>query len=182
MKKSYIYFAIIALVLTAIILVAKVSKANTSRTAEGCKTATATSTVRYMRPGVATTTITCNIATLGLGVDSLDTAKLEMFFHSSSTATTLNWMYEYSTDGVDWYRDNISQVSTSTKVFANGAIYSWTFASSTKDSTGVLLATSTKMVDLPTPTRWVRVIFTLPIGSLNGGIWAGVVGKAEQLN
>lgn len=156
-----------------------------------CRTAVATTTRSVMSAGTATTTLYCDAGASGTN-QAYDSAVLTIDMNASSTLSNLNWFYEYSqgVNGVDctatptacdWYADSITSQATST---SNSAVavansYSWKFASTTQGGAAGSLDRGLKVVNVPTPTRYIRVVFTLPVGSLNANIWASLVSKKQ---
>lgn len=169
----------------------KTVQANPSRITapDSCTTSTNSSTtsISYLTPGTATTTVTCNlqrISALAGGTDSIDSAIFAMQFHASSTALSeLDWYFEYSQDGVDWYRaNNFPTLGTTTTAVPQNFAWRQYSTSTVYSSNG--FATSSlekKFIPITTPTRWVRAVFTAPTGSNNIGVWAQFIGKAERL-
>ena len=151
-------------------------------TPSSCYTAAATGTPTMVGVGgttFATTTVACN-----LGLNGARTATLSTIFAASGTEAVLLTQIEYAdtTSGVDcasnqdgctWYGNNLD-------VYAAGAIavatpsnsYTWTFASSTIGGITPLTSPpcftgqlnrgdcSNKLVEIPTPTQYVRAVFT----------------------
>ena|SRR3990167_310610 len=155
--------------------------------------ATATTSLTYMTAGTATTTLIYDA-----GESANNTASLAILLQATSTGTILNWQYEYSpgNGGVDcvaiptgctWFIDGLGtgfNYSTSTPITpGNGIVYSWTFATSTQGcaaNIGVTGARACKIVAMPTPARYAKVVFTLPVGSLNAGIYAEIIAQKEN--
>jgi len=156
--------------------------ANSSFFLPNTPTATATTTVAYMTPGTGTTTLSYD-SFQGGQYRSTDKSVMLIQFTASSTLGILNWRYEYSVDGVDWYGDSLN-VSTSTSVqsafnVAPFTTYTWTYASSTLGTS--VSGTAFKAVTVPTPTRYFRAVFTDPIGAGNASVWAQFVPQREAL-
>lgn len=135
----------------------------------------ATTSIAYMTAGTGTTTSPTFVTALA---DQLD---LNIVLSASSTASTLNWRYEFSDNNVDWYTeagDTTSNATTSI-LTRDGKIYSWTFASSTTGSGNDTRAFQhVKIKDIA--AAYTRVIFFLPAGSANAGVNVYAV-KKEQL-
>lgn len=144
------------------------------------KTASATTTVIYMTPGRATTTLAFD--TQEDGGFSADSAILAFQQAGSSTASLLDIDIEYSQDGRDWYRSGLSERATTTPDVNVGPVQGFRsqFASST-DAYGAVSdansAISMRAITISVPARYVRAIFTVPIGSTNSAIWAQFVAK-----
>jgi len=142
---------------------------------------TATTTLAHLTGGTATTTLTFD--TGASASTAVDEAVLLINLTASSTNTTLNWEYEYSQDGATWYKDNVSTATTSIIfVLQTPSSFSWVYASTTVGGIGVSSTTNTgaKTVLVPTPTRYVRVIFSLAAGGTNGALFAEIVGKRQS--
>lgn len=151
-----------------------------------CKTSSSTSSPYYIVANTATSTLTCdayNLDTNNVNPLSLNTASLLVRYQGSSTASIMNIKFEYSNDGSDWYQNTLGQVSfaTSTQVkLGTLNSYSWQYSSSTNLGGGSLVsATSTRIIDVPVPTRYVRVIFSSEVAVYNGAVWAELVPKQE---
>lgn len=156
-----------------------VVKANPTFAPVTVQTATATSTITYMSPGVATTTLTLDTYSSGNPRLAYN-ATLLIQFVGTSTASILNTNIQYSQDGIDWYQDGGSltnNFATTTKPFDIGQVntFNYTFSSTSPSLGAAISATSTRAVRVNTPTRYVRALFTMPIGSANGAIWAQFV-------
>lgn len=141
------------------------------------QTATATTSPAFLKAGAATSTLPFDAYATGQPYAS-DYATLFIQLAASSTSTTLNTDIEYSQDGIDWYQDGgtiENNFATTTKPFSITAVneYQWTFSSSTAGLGAVSSsnATSTRALLIRTPTRYVRAVFTLPIGSAAGAVW-----------
>ena len=191
-------FALVLLAIGYFIFLTPVFGAPSFNT-QAAATAAATTTITYMTPGAATTTLVYDSSQIN-GTNqtntsgnyySADSAILAVQLTGSSTATVLVTQLEYSTDNIDWY-------SNSMDVFAAGAIaiatpstsYTWTFASSTIGGVTPLLAPpasvgtganrgdrNAKIVEIKTPVRYVRAVFTMT--GANGSIYATIVPKKE---
>lgn len=167
---------VVLIVVPGVIVSVNHARANTSRYVQSTACTTSGSyatTTSYMRPGLATTTVTCNLeylASLSYGSASVDSAVLMVqTLASSSQSTIYNMTYSYSTNGYDWYVDKYSNATTS---FAQ-------VATSTAVGSASLARTA---YSLPVPTRWVKVDIALAIGSNNGGVFAQIAGKAERID
>ncbi len=151
------------------------------------KTSTATTSPVYMTPGTATSTLTFDSyyqSTLSQNTKT-DSAVLLTQFAGISLTSVLAINVEYSEDGVDYYKDDLNSFSATTSpttsyLNANNT-FTWTFASSTPGGAGVTAATgatSTKAINIPTPTRFMRVIYS--ITGANGAVWGELVPTKEM--
>jgi hypothetical protein len=139
------------------------------------QTATATTTVAYMTPGTASTTITVD--------NSLNTPNemsLYVQLTSSTTATVLNWEYEYSMDQIDWWDEDLTP--TSVAIADTQVQHSSTTITHVWNPGDANASTSNKVFIMPNKyaARYSRVVFTLPIGVDNGALWAEVVPIKER--
>lgn len=173
--------------------------ANPSIITSKAKTATATTTLRYMTPGTATTTLVYDSQqsdgtnqTNNGNTWATNGAILFVQFTASNTSSVLNTHFEYSDDpscgttptSCDWYRDTLwgdsFATSTATIQMAITPSYTWNYASTTQGgSAGINIYRGLKAINIPTPSRFVRVVFTVPIGSQNGAVYAEIIPKKE---
>jgi len=133
-------------------------------------TAAATTTVVYMSSGTATTTLSLDLNKSGVlrGANGLN---LAIQWNASSTVSKLNWYYEYSRDGVDWYREQLGTIATSTTV-GTAPIYNWTATAA---------GNNYRVFTVPTPqTQYVRAVFTVPASASSSALWAEFIGTREQ--
>lgn len=109
-------------------------------------------------------------------------------FSGSSTNSVLNTDVQYSQDGIDWYATSLAWTTdvtgnsaTTSPALGNVEKYSFAFASSTINEAAAdsNFAKSDRVVMLPTPTRFIRAVFTLPTTSTNGAVWAEFVAKQQ---
>lgn len=171
-----------------------VASANSSYFSPSASTAAATSTVTYMTPGNATTTVTYDSYNLNgtnqsgtVNSFAADHALALVQFAASSTTSNLLINEEYSPDNVDWYQGSqtlIDKNATTTTTVSLSPVpqYSYLFASSTPGLgaiTAANSATSTLAISIPTPTRYIRLVFSLKLGGGNGALWATVLPKKQ---
>lgn len=169
-----------------------ITHANPLAFATTVQTATATTSPTYLVPGLATSTLVYD--SYAVRPTTADKASLAVQAIGSSTSAVYNVSFEYSNGApgldcvgaptsCDWYKDNLMTPVTSTTSQAysiNQPIsYSWTFASSTQGGAAAVDNRSLKMLSIPTPTRYVRAIFSI-IGA-NGSVWGQIV-PAKQNN
>lgn len=82
---------------------------------------------------------------------------------ASSTSSILTVRFQYSIDGLNWADDNYNYpVATTTSPVSIGAYASYVWPAAT-------IATTTKIINVPTPTRYVRAI--LSESGAAAGIW-----------
>lgn len=167
---------------------ATIAHANPSFFAPQAVSATATSTLTYIIPGTATTTIVYDAYNLnGTNQSSpsdsvaADGVTLAVQLTASSTNTALAINLEYSQDNIDWYQSELSTQATTTPV-QNVTIaqsYLWAFASTTPGMGAPAGTRQMKVISVQTPVRYVRAVFTIPVGSTNGAIWAAFIPKKQ---
>ena len=166
-----------ALLLTALLIIslfgfATRTHANPLRFPPAVASATATTTSTYFVAGTtATTTMATydtysNTGVSGVGgsTQAMDKASLLIQLAASSTSSILRTTFEYSQDGIDWYEDEIFVPATSGYTsIGQPTVYTWT-ANGT--------ATSSKIVNVPTPLRYVRV--RMRVEGANASVWAAI--------
>ena len=182
MKKIYILLAIPVILIGTILFAQKVT-ANPSFFANYAASSAATTTVSYLKYGVGTSTLSFDAQT-GTS-QAMDSATLLTQFAGSSTASVLNISFEYSQDGIDWYKNRLSEsTTTAPNIDLNVPnSYQWTFAStSALAGAAGTIATSTRIINVSTPTRFVRAVYTLTSTSQNGAVWAQFIGKRQTTN
>lgn len=175
------YIALGLLVFAGMVSFGSFAKANPSYFVR-CQTASATTTVAYMSPGAATTTLTmpssqCNMS----GVTAVDSAILHIQYTASSTGPTLVFRVEHSQDGVDWYPETVALAAnaTSTQLSGDSATYKWIMATSTDNGGSGTSARLMRSYTITTPTAYTRVIFSVPASGGNGALWASLVAKEQ---
>lgn len=167
--------------------------ANPSQFVPTTQTALATTSITYVLPGVATTTLVADTYTTATGNTYINNAtELLLQFTASSTLSRLNVNLEYSNgwnggdcvnnqSSCDWYQDSISNVfsfaTSSLPLIALSQVpqYQWAFASSTL---GQQIPSATNNRDsramkILVPTRYVRAVFTC--SGAGCGVWAQFV-------
>lgn len=169
-------------------------KASPSQFTSVAKTANATSTVNYILPGLATTTLVYDSRefngtnqTGGANGFNADSASLLVQFHASSSPnSTLKYRFLFSDDGVDYYSENevLNINATTTTAVASFHEYSWLQIASTTETSTVGNGTATssvasRLIAIPAPLRYTKVLFYVPIGSANSAVWAKIIGKKE---
>ena len=141
-----------------------------------------------MTAGTATSSVIMDSYLVSKGVVSpyaTDKAVLLIQFVGSSTSSVLNTNIEYSQDGIDWYQSTDTLVpgyaTTSEPVFdiSNVPQYRLIYASSTAGlaSTTISQSTTTRAVNIMTPTRYVRAIFT-ETGAA-GAVWSQFIPERQ---
>lgn len=186
---------ILAIAFAAVVGFAVVAKANPLDLITS--NVTATSTVAYMTGGTATTTYVYDTYANSADQNAIDKAAMLVQFTASSTASKLNWSYEYSTgvNGVDcaatptacdWYADTFTLAVNATNTqqynFTANNAGAWNFASSSQGGAALAAGNNRalKVLWVPTPTRYTRVVFSVPSGATNGGVWATFAAQKQQ--
>jgi len=196
MTINYLKYGIVSALILAIVVMFSVSfvKANPSffiRQNNGTGT-TATTSVSYMTAGTATTTYYLDSQANGnpFGADS---ATLLWQFTASSTNSTQDMYLEYAQSGdcittptsCDWYYHATSTVSNSS-VAATSPFARWQFASTTQGLGTSGASRGLREIEIPTPTRYARVMFVIPSSLIANGtasssaVWAEIVGKKQN--
>lgn len=183
--RKYIYGGLAGLTLLALSFAGLVH-ANPTLFTSSAQTATATTTLAYMTPGTATTTVLydtraengTNQTKDGNGLIP-DSVTLKEYMKASSTATVLVTNFEFSDDKIDWYQNNLETYAAGAISIATPNSYTWTFATSTIG--GVLNGNGTdvgaKVISVKVPTRYVRAVLTMT--GANGAVWAQMLPKKQ---
>lgn len=157
------------------------------------QSAAATTTLSYMTPGLATTTQIVDLSVNS--AQGADSAAFLIQFFGSSTVSILNMTFEYSQGGngldcvnnanaCDWYKDSLfgANIATSTTNvdldIANN--YQLTFSSSTVGIAGGNAPRTTRIIELPTPARYIRAVLSIAPGTLNGAVWSEFITKRQS--
>lgn len=154
------------------------------------QTATATTTVTYMTPGTATTTLSYDSQTDGSSPDN--SAILFVQYTASTSLNILRARVEHSNDSIDWYPENaialngtgLTNNATSTQLVGDASTYKWQTATTTAITDGLAGSGTASRVHLSlpiyTPTRYTRVVFWNRAGEGNGALWAEITSKKEN--
>lgn len=146
------------------------------------KTATATTTVAYLTPGTATTTLSSDLYSASSNTKA-NGALVAFQYTASSSAAALKARVEYSNDGVDWYAESIplAETATTTLMTTTFREYSWNNFATTTDYGGSGTASRIhQSFSIATPTRYVRVKFYVPAGAGNGALWASLTPNKDN--
>lgn len=136
--------------------------------------AVATTTVTYLTAAGASTTETYDSYGGGVGEpNASEKAVLFTNFAASSTSSVLAIKVQYSQNGIDWFDDNLmeSTNSTTTPLYNLGTSNSYTW-------TAIGTATSSKTITIPTPTRYVRAVYS--VTGANAAVYKVIIAKKEQ--
>lgn len=210
MKKYLLTVISSTLAIVAIVLWFGVQTANANPSViVETKSASASTTVAYIVPGTATTTLYYDSQANFMMPD--DSQVLLVQFTGSSTVTTLQINQEYAQgspsvdctvtpSACDWYEGtqgtivNGSIATTSSSINGNVITtfdiasvpqYSFKFASSTIGGVAQGSISSTtpinRLIPFTAPTRYIRFVFSLKIvANGNGAVWAEVVSKKQN--
>lgn len=158
--------------------------ANPSQFAPTKESATATTTLLYLSPGNATSTMSYD----SYSGDSvkIDKLSLNIQYTASTTGPTLKMRMEDSTDNINWYPRSVAINSTldnatTTMITGNFSEYQWTVSTTTDNGgSGTSARVHTSLV-VDAPQRYVRVKFYVPQNGGNGGLWYQMV-PFKELN
>lgn len=197
MKKFLILSAVVAL---AILALGSVVYANPSFWASSASSSTATTTLAYLRPGLATSSTPVYDAWGINGTNQTNdgvtatpkTAFVKLLVNASSTLTKFNVTLEYSNDSncgsnpnaCEWYQDGIFATTTYPVSLNTPNSFDWTFSSSTVGATGAGALgvngtnnRATRLFEIPVPLRFVRAITT--VSGANGAVYVEIVPVKE---
>lgn len=182
-KYSIFGIGFIALVV-AIVVMAQYAGANPSQFAPTKETSSATTTLAYLSPGNATTTLSYD--SYSGDFVKIDKLTLALQYTASSTGPTLKVRLEDSMDNVNWYPRAVAINSTlqnATTTMLTGAFseYQWTVATSTDNGGSGTSARVHSSFVVDAPMRYVRAIFYVPVSGGNGGLWAQMI-PFKELN
>lgn len=153
--------------------------ANPSAFAPTKETAAATSTLVYMSPGAATTTLSYD----SLSGDSTKVDSLTLAFQAtaSSTAPILNARLEDSPNGIDWYPRaiGVGVPATTTSMSTPYNVLSFILSTTTDNGGSGTSSRVHESFTVTAPMRWVRVVFSQPVGTTNLGLWAQMIPVKE---
>lgn len=140
-----------------------------------CTTATATTSSQTLATTTPTYTLTCDSYSLDprdQTPTAIDSAALAIQWTPVANADTLTFAYQYSTDAIDWYDDNLGlQASVSaTSTITNKNATAWVSGGTTNQK---------KIVQLRTPTRYVRVVFSRLTGAATSTVWAEIIPQKQ---
>lgn len=198
-KNKVVAISLLALVAAISLVFIKKAQANPSFLPAPVASASATSSVQYLRFNTTSATSTplvydtyCSDSTGSSSTSfcnnyATNKAALKLYVTASSTATIYKVDLEYS-DGApnvscvttplncDWYQDNLTLDATAgaSEAIATANSYSWTYASTTVGGAAITASTNTgsKIMYVNTPTRYVRAIIS--IAGANGAFWAAI--------
>jgi hypothetical protein len=134
------------------------------------KSATATTTTQTLFPGGSSYTLD-----LGL-VNEVDQVNLNLMLKASTTASQLNWAYQYSNNNIDWYTQDIEEalpsasdvIGTSLEIIphSSATVHTWIPANSVSSTT----LKNVKIKDIN--AGYMRVVFSVPEGTGTSTLYA----------
>jgi len=151
-----------------------------------------TSTVKWMRSGVSTSTIghttLCNITNPN---NTIPTALYLTLQHTASSSPLSVVTIDVETslgDGTQWSRESFSTfesvtATTSVAVYNPNFTRKWQqVASTTEPLSGAVTATTTTTILIPNHSRakYMKIYFSVPVGSQPSNIWASLNAVKEQ--
>lgn len=153
------------------------------------QTAAATTSITYLTPGTATTTLVYDAGAFGDSFAS-NGASLLIMWNGSSTVSTLNADIQYSQNGQDWFNNGMGTdidagIGSSSPSLANPVSITLAYASTSPDRAGffgnaVAASSTNRIVNVDMPTRYVRAVFFVPVGSPNGALWAQFIAQKQN--
>lgn len=185
--KKYIFLSLGVILGVAFFFKSNMVDANPSQILE-TKSAAATTTYSYLTAGAATTTSTFD--TQSDGGLSAESATLLFWVRATTTTSTLNINIQYSQDNIDWFQDagtlapSFATTTVTNYYLTNAAQYTFSFASSTADANlGAAVATistTTRALSVSAPTRYIRAVFSVPVGAAASAIWTDWAAKKQN--
>lgn len=173
----------------ALFYTAKANPSFFSRQNNGTTGTTASTSVTYMTPGLATTTYYMDTEN-----NSVDSAIFDAQQTGSSTASVSTIAFEYAMPAAgfdcdttptacDWYPDAIMWPSYATTTGQQNIntpnSVSLKFASTTQGGIVGNSVRTNRAIYVPTPTRYVRAVVTIPPGGTNSAFWGEFVAKRQ---
>lgn len=184
MKKILLYLG--GIVSGAGLLFGMTVYANPTLLTSTAQSSSATTTLAYMTPGTATTTVTYDVwAENGTNQTNdgnrlyPDYADLSLYMKASSTLSILVTNVEYSEDKLDWYQNNLETYAAGAIAVATPNSYTWTFATSTIGGllNGIGTDVGAKIIRVKAPMRYVRAVVSLT--GANAGVRAKFLPKKQ---
>ncbi len=150
--------------------------------AEYCinSTADSTSTVVAMSAGAATTTLTLTNCASSPTTDGAY-VQFQYLVTSASNTAKLVARVEHSQNKVDWYSESnpVTSLATSTVLSGDSASFFFNLASTTDAGGSGTVQRLHRAFSINTPTKYTRVIFTVPQSGGTGSLYAEAVGKNQ---
>lgn len=138
------------------------------------QSATATTSVVYMTPGTATTTVTLDT----LSDRGAISAALLVQYTGSTSAAVIDHTIEYSMNGIDWfgqdsYPGTLSIGQATIHHASTTVTHRWGAGSATA-------STTRRTFEYSVPTRYIRATLSVPIGADRGALYAELNAKSES--
>lgn len=189
--RPHVFFtATIVAITTATLLIWGTARANPTMFPPSAYTAVATSTLAYMSPGTATTTLTydaygiCGTNEASQTLTGADDAQVNLQITASSTGPTINARVEESQDCIDWYPVAVPIANATSTLYTSNPYQNYSLVISTSTVSGYGGSGTSQRVhesfSIPIPERAVRVVFYDPAGGNNYGLWAQIVPSKQQ--
>ena len=153
-----------------------------------CRSANATSSVRFMTPGTGTTTTPCATA----NADSVRAYVIVVASSSGISDTVYGFRVERSMNNIDWFADveDIMELATTTRFVSNFSETILPYASSTAGTNGIndtiafggYGTTTYNLINFDIPTagaNYVRLVSYITTGSRNGAIHQALIPKRD---
>lgn len=197
---TFVSITTIALIAT-ILFFANITHANPSFFSPQAKLALSTTTPIYQTPGTATTSLVFDSYGIngtnengGALTSPADSAELLVQLSASTTLVKENINIEYSDDNIDWYQASpgmpLGYASTTLPIsLLQVPQYQMSVASTTAglgvattSANAFFNARDTRAIEIKTPTRYVRAIFTCAVGGVtqNCAVWGQFVPKKQN--
>ena len=137
---------------------------------DDAKTSTTSRAALYTTDTASTTCTTFDIE----GADQID---LNLIVRSTTTPPTIQWNYEFSFDGNNWFPEDGTTVTNNTKVThgATKVIHAWTFATTTQSVGPDWIQRNITVPNVA--SKKIRILFGTTVA--NAQIWAQIVAKRE---
>lgn len=175
---------VIAAVILGVALFATPAFANPFYAAGKARSAVATSTLSYMTPGTATSTVVYDSYEVN-GTNQVNQGNLTIpntiAFAvqgvGSSTALVINVACEFSEDNLDWYQNEIFLATTSNPVNIS-VPNTFTLTNATSTIGGVAFNGIKKIVTCPVPLRYVRAVTT--VTGDKAAVWTALIPTKQR--
>lgn len=139
-------------------------------------TANATTTVTYMSAGTATSTYQFDSPSYSSGKEasnmSVDKIAVYIQFTASTTGSVLGITPQYSNNNIDWYNYNAFNSTVTSSGYTNLASSSITYYYNPNST--IASTTGTVFIVPDVPSVHERLVFSIPVGSTPGAVYAEV--------
>lgn len=131
-------------------------------------TSTASTSPTYMTPGTATTTIT-------ISQDKGGFPSVFIALTASTSPSILNWDYQFSNNGVDWYGEDLFADIDSTVSLVGTEYHASTTPVHFWQPGSTTASTTRKVLNIPeVMANFARVTFSVPVGSVNSSLYVEI--------